>query len=118
MKRPNFFQFTNGLKAPLPFSNREYENRLKGLRKIMAEKNLEAWLMVFHAGVLCSLMGHMSMFYLYKFYSVGQVLPFYALFPIFGMLLSFFIFGEIPTLIMVIGGIIVITSVFLLQKTS
>ena len=80
--------------------------------------NLEAWLMVLHAGVLCSLMGHMSMFYLYKFYSVGQVLPFYALFPIFGMLLSFFIFGEIPTLIMVIGGIIVITSVFLLQKTS
>jgi|TARA_B100000809_G_scaffold147356_1_gene144877 O-acetylserine/cysteine efflux transporter len=80
--------------------------------------NLEAWLMVLHAGVLCSLMGHMSMFYLYKFYSVGQVLPFYALFPIFGMLLSFFIFGEIPTLIMVIGGIIVIISVFLLQKTS
>ena len=81
-------------------------------------KNLkiEAWLMVFHAGILCSLFGHMSMFYLYKFYPVGQVLPFYALFPIFGMLLSFFIFGEIPTLIMVIGGIIVISSVFLLQK--
>ena len=78
--------------------------------------NLEAWLMVLHAGVLCSLVGHMSMFYLYKFYSVGQVLPFYALFPIFGMLLSFFIFGEIPTLIMVTGGIIVISSVFFLQK--
>ena len=78
--------------------------------------NLEAWLMVLHAGVFCSLMGHMSMFYLYKFYPVGQVLPFYALFPVFGMLLSFFIFGEIPTLIMVIGGLIVITSVFLLQK--
>ena len=79
--------------------------------------NLEAWLMVLHAGVLCSLMGHMSMFYLYKFYPVGQVLPFYALFPVFGMILSFFIFGEIPTLIMIIGGIIVIISVFLLQKT-
>ena len=78
--------------------------------------NLEAWLMVLHAGILCSLFGHMSMFYLYKFYPVGQVLPFYALFPVFGMLLSFFIFGEIPTLIMVIGGIIVISSVFLLQK--
>ena len=78
--------------------------------------NLEAWLMVLHAGVLCSLFGHMSMFYLYKFYPVGQVLPFYALFPVFGMLLSFFIFGEIPTLIMVTGGIIVISSVFLLQK--
>ena len=78
--------------------------------------NLEAWLMVLHAGVFCSLMGHMSMFYLYKFYPVGQVLPFYALFPVFGMLLSFFIFGEIPTLIMMFGGLIVITSVFLLQK--
>ena len=78
--------------------------------------NLQAWLMVLHAGILCSLFGHMLMFYLYKFYPVGQVLPFYALFPVFGMLLSFFIFGEIPTLIMVIGGIIVISSVFLLQK--
>ena len=78
--------------------------------------NLEAWLMVLHAGVLCSLFGHMLKFYLYKFYPVGQVLPFYALFPIFGIILSFFIFGEIPTLIVIIGGIIVITSVFLLQK--
>jgi len=34
MKRPNFFQLTNGLKVPLPFSNKEYENRLKVLRKI------------------------------------------------------------------------------------
>ena len=78
--------------------------------------NIEAWLMVLHAGIFCSLFGHMSMFYLYKFYPVAKVLPFYALFPVFGMLLSFFIFDEIPTLIMVIGGIIVISSVFLLQK--
>ena len=42
MKRSNFFQFTNGPKVPLPFSDKEYENRLKGLRKIMNEKNLEA----------------------------------------------------------------------------
>ena len=78
--------------------------------------NLDAWLMALYHGIFCSLMGHMSMFYLYKFYPVGQVLPFYALFPIFGIILSFFIFGEIPTLIVIIGGIIVITSVFLLQK--
>ena len=78
--------------------------------------NFEAWLMALHHGIFCSLMGHMTMFYLYKFYPVGQVLPFYALFPIFGIILSFFIFGEIPTLIMVAGGIIVITSVFLMQK--
>jgi len=41
MKRSDFFQFTNGPKVPLPFSDKEYENRLKGLRKIIAENNLD-----------------------------------------------------------------------------
>ena len=42
MKRSDFFQFTNGSKVPLPFSDKEYENRLKGLREIITEKNLDA----------------------------------------------------------------------------
>jgi creatinase len=42
MQRSDFFQFTNGSKVPLPFSDKEYENRLKGLRKIITEKNLDA----------------------------------------------------------------------------
>jgi len=41
MKRSDFFQFTNGPKIPLPFSDKEYENRLKGLRKIISENNLD-----------------------------------------------------------------------------
>jgi|TARA_B100001029_G_scaffold20854_1_gene13779 drug/metabolite transporter (DMT)-like permease len=44
------------------------------------------------------------------------VLPFYALFPAFGLTVNFLIFGEIQTLIMVTGGIIVVLSVFMLQK--
>tara|TARA_B100001105_G_scaffold249829_1_gene237347 strand:- start:91 stop:492 length:402 start_codon:yes stop_codon:yes gene_type:complete len=79
--------------------------------------NIKAWLLALHHGILCSLMGHMSMFYLYRFYPVGQVLPFYALFPVFGLILTFLIFGEIPTLMVVTGGIIVVVSVFMLQKT-
>ena len=42
MKRSDFFQFTNGPKIPLPFSDKEYENRLRGLRKTIAENNLDA----------------------------------------------------------------------------
>ena len=42
MKRPNFFQLKNGSKAILPFSDNEYENRLKGLREIIAKNNLDA----------------------------------------------------------------------------
>jgi O-acetylserine/cysteine efflux transporter len=44
------------------------------------------------------------------------VLPFYALFPVFGLILTFFIFGEVPSLVTVTGGLIVITSVFFAQK--
>jgi len=45
MKRSDFFQFTNGPKIPLPFSDKEYENRLKGLRKIISENNLDAMIL-------------------------------------------------------------------------
>ncbi len=79
--------------------------------------NRNGWTAVLYAGIIISIFGHMMMFYLYKFYPVGMVLPFYALFPVFGLILTFFIFGEIPTPIMVTGGIIVIVSVFMLQKT-
>jgi len=79
--------------------------------------NRNGWTAVLYAGIIISIFGHMMMFYLYKFYPVGMVLPFYALFPVFGLILTFFIFGEIPTPIMITGGIIVIVSVFMLQKT-
>ena len=80
--------------------------------------NINGWLTLLYAGVIISIFGHMMMFYLYKFYPVGKVLPFYALFPVFGLILTFFIFGEIPTIIMACGGIIVVTSVYLLQKIN
>ena len=79
--------------------------------------NINGWLTLLYAGIIISILGHMMMFYLYKFYPVGKVLPFYALFPVFGLILTFLIFGEIPTLMVVTGGIIVVVSVFMLQKT-
>ncbi|MDA5094168.1 aminopeptidase P family protein [Aliiroseovarius sp. KMU-50] len=42
MQRPQFFVCENGEKAPLPFSNAEYERRLAQLRAIMAAKGLDA----------------------------------------------------------------------------
>ena len=40
--RPEMYRFHNGQKAPLPFSADEYEARLKGLRRIMADQGLDA----------------------------------------------------------------------------
>ncbi len=42
MSRTQFFVCENGEKAPLPFSNAEYEHRLKTLRGIMADRGVEA----------------------------------------------------------------------------
>jgi len=42
MKRPNFFQLKNVSKAELPFTDKEYETRLKGLREIISKNNLDA----------------------------------------------------------------------------
>ncbi len=78
--------------------------------------SLGSWFTVLYAGAIISLLGHLMMFYLYKFYPLDMVLPFYALFPVFGLILTFFTFGEIPSFITIIGGIIVITSVFFAQK--
>ena len=59
--RPDHFRFHNGRKAPLPFAEPEYQARLRGLRRIMAETGAEAALMTsmqavaYYAGFLyCS----------------------------------------------------------------
>ena len=78
--------------------------------------NINAWLLIFYQAVVVSLGAHLLMFYLYKFYTVGQIFPSYSLFPIFGIGLTFLIFGEIPTILFLIGSIIVLGSVYLLHK--
>jgi len=79
--------------------------------------NLNSWLLISYQAIVVSLGAHLLMFYLYKFYTVGQIFPSYSLFPIFGIGLTFLIFGEVPTVLFLLGGIIVISSVFLLHKT-
>ena len=78
--------------------------------------NLNSWLLISYQAIVVSLGAHLLMFYLYKFYTVGQIFPSYSLFPIFGIGLTFLIFGEIPTILFLIGGIIVLGSVYLLHK--
>tara|TARA_B100000886_G_C20372022_1_gene470042 strand:- start:338 stop:1195 length:858 start_codon:yes stop_codon:yes gene_type:complete len=76
----------------------------------------QSWLLILHAGLFVSIGAHMSMFYLYRMYPVKKVFPFYALFPVFGIFISFLIFYEIPSFITIIGGLIVITATYLVNK--
>ena len=78
--------------------------------------NLNSWFLIIYSAILVSIVAHMSLFYLYKLYPVKKVFPFYALFPIFGILQTMVIFDEIPTLIMIFGSVIVISSIYILNK--
>jgi O-acetylserine/cysteine efflux transporter len=78
--------------------------------------NFNSWVLISYQAIVVSLGAHLLMFYLYKFYTVGQIFPSYSLFPIFGIGLTFLIFGEIPTILFLIGSAIVLGSVFLLSK--
>ena len=80
--------------------------------------DFETWLLILHSSIVVSLIAHLCMFHLYKFYSVERVLPFYSLFPIFGIILTFLIFYEIPGFFEIIGGIIVITSIYLIHAEN
>jgi len=80
--------------------------------------NFNTWLLILHSSLIVSLGAHMSLFYLYKFYTIGTVFPFYSLFPIFGLIQTFLVFSEIPSLLATLGGVIVIGSVYKLQKIS
>ena len=78
--------------------------------------NYNGMIVAFHAGVFVSLIGHGGLFYLYKFYPVSILLPFYSLFPLFGIALTFLIFYEIPGIYEIVGGVIVIGSVYLIHR--
>jgi O-acetylserine/cysteine efflux transporter len=112
VKFSNMIMGLTGFITILIFSIFTEGNTINHLKNI----DISTWLLLLHNGVIVSVIAHTSLFYLYKFYSVNKVMPFYSLFPIFGLLLTFFIFEEIPTLLSTIGGAIVIISVYQLQK--
>lgn len=82
--------------------------------------NLESstFIVILHASLIVSVIGHAGMFYLYRFYPVATVLPFYSLFPIFGIILTFLMFKEVLTVQQFLGGFMVIGSVYLIHQIN
>jgi O-acetylserine/cysteine efflux transporter len=80
--------------------------------------NFTTWLLIGYSAILVSILGHMSMFYLLRFYPVPTTLPFYSLFPIFGLLQTFLLFHEKPSYIVILGGLIVLSSVYILNRVK
>ena len=73
---------------------------------------------VLHTALVVSVIGHAGMFYLYKFYPISNVLPFYSLFPIFGLIFAFILFNETLSIHEIVGGFLILGSVFLIHKEN
>ncbi len=69
-----------------------------------------------YSGIVVSCIAQVLMLWLYKHYDVKTVLPFYSLFPVFGVILTILLLSESISLIIVLGSLIVIGGNFYLQK--
>ena len=85
---------------------------------IISNLNNSTFIVILHASLIVSVIGHAGMFYLYRFYPVATVLPFYSLFPIFGIILTYLMFREILTMQQFIGSVLVIGSVYLIHREN
>lgn len=71
-----------------------------------------AWATMAHGAIAVSFFGHVAMFSLYRHYEVSQVIPFYALTPVFGILLTILVFSEVPSVLTLTGGALVMGATY------
>lgn len=76
------------------------------------------WAILAHAALAVSLLAHVGMFSLYRLYPVANVIPYYVLMPVFGILLSMSLFREIPTTQTMAGGLVVLAAVWIVNRST
>ncbi len=84
--------------------------------KIIFKHSWDVYLPALYSGIIVSCIAQVLMLWLYKHYDVQTVIPFYSLFPIFGIILTILLLGEKISYLIITGSIIVISGNFFLQK--
>ena len=80
--------------------------------------NWIAYTPALYSGIVVSCLAQILMLWLYKHYQVKTVLPFYSLFPVFGILLTILLLNEKISFLIIIGSAIIILGNFYLQKVK
>lgn len=74
------------------------------------------WGALLYSSFAVSLVGHIGMFAVLRRYSVAQVMPYYVLTPIFGILAGIAFFDESPTMQFIIGAVIALSGVWMVNR--
>jgi drug/metabolite transporter (DMT)-like permease len=77
---------------------------------------LEHWAQLFYLGVITSGVGYGLWYYALSRMEASRVSVFNNLQPVLTSVLSFFIFGTVPTFMFVVGGAIAIAGVIVTQQ--
>ena len=104
------FSFPLMISLVLIFENNELKN--------IFNHNWIAYTPALYSGIVVSCLAQILMLWLYKHYQVKIVLPFYSLFPVFGILLTILLLNEKISFLIIIGSTIVILGNFYLQKVK
>ena len=76
------------------------------------------WGVLLHSALAVSLVAHVWMFSLYRHYPVANVIPYYVLMPVFGILFSLLLFAETPSMRTLVGGAIVIAATWGVNRST
>ena len=76
------------------------------------------WFVLLHSALAVSLIAHVGMFALYRYYPVAHVIPYYVLMPVFGIAFSLVLFTEIPSVQTLLGGAVVITATWVVNRST
>lgn len=77
--------------------------------------NINVWLAIIYLGVFCSIFAYLAWYLALSKTEAGKSAVFLNLIPVFTIIMSFFI-GETPTMLFLVGTILIIYGVYLTQK--
>lgn len=77
--------------------------------------NINVWLAIIYLGVFCSIFAYLAWYFALSKTEAGKSAVFLNLIPVFTIIMSFFI-GETPTMLFLVGTILIIYGVYLTQK--
>ena len=77
--------------------------------------NTEAWLTVLYSAIAVSLIGHVGLFNLLRYYPVSAIMPFYVFMPIFGVLAAVLLLDEVLTLRFIAGAALAILGIIVID---
>jgi len=83
---------------------------------VVQKISFNGWLAILYLAVLCTVFGYVSWYYALSKVEAARAAVFLNFIPLFAILLSFFI-GEIPTILFLIGAILIIYGVYLTQRS-